>query len=618
VGIKEAGQNNHESRSHRGFGKDELAMKKTSRNDHASAPDADILLFIDDKSPPKNSISPVWRILIVDDEPDVHRATTFALAGVSIMQRKLEFVHAYSAAQACEILKTESDLAVVLLDVVMEREHAGLELVKTIRDELHLQDVRIILRTGQPGQAPEIETIHDYDINDYKTKSELTRTKLFATVTSAIRAYRQIRELDELAFYDRLSQLPNRNRFIALVDDALKLPQDGKQIIAKLDIDDFAEINDALGHQQGDRLLQAVAERLRISLTPDTVIARIGSDIFGILGSIVNVDPMALLELFRAPFTVQGEEMVVTATLGLVRLADVQGDGLDAIKNASIALKRAKKSRRGSFVVFSNEMGTDIRERVRLLQGLRSAVESEKLFIVYQPQIDLATGSLVGVEALLRWRDINGEFVAPDQFIPLAETSGLIVVLGDWILRMACYELLRLQALGFARLRMSVNVSQIQFRHPDFLNKLKSAIGDAGIAPACLELEITESIAMADADFMLEILTAIKSLGVSIAIDDFGTGYSSLNQLRQLPIDRLKIDRCFVQELSQKVPGVHIAAMVVELGRNLGMTVIAEGVEDEQQALILKQMGCHEAQGFLYARPMPIVELQIWLQKHAR
>jgi diguanylate cyclase (GGDEF)-like protein len=595
-----------------------MAMKNASQNAQASAPDADILHFIDDTSSPQKSSPAVWRVMIVDDEPDVHRATTFALAGVSILRRKLEFVHAYSAAQATELLKIEKDLAVVLLDVVMEREHAGLELVKTIRDELHLHDVRIILRTGQPGQAPEIETIHDYDINDYKTKSELTRTRLFATITSAIRAYKQIRDLDELAFYDRLSQLPNRNRFIALVDDALKQLHDGSRIITILDIDDFAEINDALGHQQGDRLLQSVAERLRISLAPDTVIARIGSDTFGLMGIDENFDPVALLELFRAPFSVQGEEMVVTATLGVVRLADVQGGGLDAIKDANIALKRAKKTRRGSYVVFSNEMGTDIRERVRLLQGLRSAVESEKLFIVYQPQLDLATGSLVGVEALLRWRDIDGEFVAPDQFIPLAETSGLIVVLGDWVLRMACHELIRIQALGFPRLRMSVNASQIQFRHPDFLSKLRAAIDDAGILPACLELEITESIAMEDADFMLEILNAIKSLGVSIAIDDFGTGYSSLNQLRQLPIDRLKIDRCFVQELSQEVQGAHIAAMVVELGRNLGMTVIAEGVEDEKQALILKQMGCHEAQGFLYARPMTILDLQVWLREHAR
>lgn len=206
----------------------------------------------------------------------------------------------------------------------------------------------------------------------------------------------------------------------------------------------------------------------------------------------------------------------------------------------------------------------------------------------------------------------------PEQFIPLAETSGLIVVLGDWVLRSACHELSRLRATGWSDLRMSVNVSLIQFRHPSFLGKLRAALHDTGIEPDKLELEITESVAMEDATFILETLTAIKTLGVSIAIDDFGTGYSSLSQLRQLPVDRLKIDRVFVRELNQQVQGGHIANMVVELGRNLGMTVIAEGVEDEQQAKTLLAMGCHEAQGFLYAHPLPMPELEEWLQMRGK
>lgn len=586
---------------------------------HAAEPaaGADDLLFADDGheglAPPRA----VWRLLIVDDEPDVHRATTFALSGVTIMDQSLEFLHAYSAAEAVDILQQEKNIAVVLLDVVMEREHAGLELVKIIREELKLPEVRIILRTGQPGQAPEIETIHDYDINDYKAKSELTRTKLFATITAALRAYRQIRALDELAFYDRLSRLPNRNRFIDLIDERLRQPEVGSQKIAILDIDDFAEVNDALGHQQGDRLLQAVAERLRQHLGQDVTLARISGDTFGLLGSREALEPAAILDLFREPFAVQDDSMVVTATLGLVRLSDVCGGGLDALKDANIALKRAKKNRRGGYVVFSSEMGFDIRERVRLLRGLREAVDNDRLFIVYQPQVRLDGGEVVGLEALLRWRDGEGGFVPPEQFIPLAETSGLIVVLGDWVLRTACHELGRLQALGWRGLRMSVNVSLMQFRHPGFLDKLRAALQDTGIAPASLELEITESVAMEDAGFILETLRAIKALGVSIAIDDFGTGYSSLSQLRQLPVDRLKIDRIFVNELNRETQGGFIANMVIELGRNLGLTVIAEGVEDERQAQALLAMGCHEAQGYLYAQGLTAVELQNWLQSRA-
>jgi len=254
---------------------------------------------------------------------------------------------------------------------------------------------------------------------------------------------------------------------------------------------------------------------------------------------------------------------------------------------------------------------------VRLLQNLRQAVESERLFIVYQPQVNLATGKLVGMEALIRWRNEDGSFVPPDRFIPLAEASGMIVAIGDWVLRMACHELVRIQALGYPDLRMSVNVSQVQFRHPEFLEKLSGALLDTGIQSKHLELEITESVAMEDADFMLETLHMVRDMGISIAIDDFGTGYSSLSQLRQLPIDRLKIDRAFVSELSQQVSGGHIASMVIELGRNLNLTVIAEGIEEEKQAQTLRELGCHEGQGYLYSRPLAAIELREWLQVRA-
>lgn len=575
--------------------------------------ESDELLFLHDDSDGSAAKEPIWRLMVIDDEPDVHRATTFALSGVKILGRKLEFVHAYSAQEATQLLCKEHDIAVVLLDVVMEREDAGLKLVKTIRQDFKLTEVRIILRTGQPGYAPEIETIHDFDINDYKTKSELTRTKLYATVTAALRAYEQIRKLDELAFYDRLSKLPNRNKFLDLADARLQSATCVNDAIAIVDIDDFSEINDALGHQQGDRLLQSVAERLRTELGADIILARIGGDTFALMGAADIMEPVRILGLFRQPFNVQDDAMVVTATLGLTRQLDQGISGRDALKDANIALKRAKKNRRGSFVVYSTEMGSDIRERVRLLQNLRSAVESERLFVVYQPQVQLATGNIVGVEALIRWRREDGSFVPPDRFIPLAEASGMIVAIGDWVLRIACHELVRFQALGLPDLRMSVNVSQMQFRHPDFLQKLDLALKDTGINPNHLELEITESVAMEDADFMLETLHAIRKFGISIAIDDFGTGYSSLSHLRQLPIDRLKIDRAFVDELTSQISGTHIAGMVIELGRNLNLTVIAEGIEDANQASILQRLGCHEGQGYHYAKPLLPSQFSEWV-----
>ncbi len=578
--------------------------------------DTDTLDFLDDESDTGVAKELVWRLMIVDDEPDVHRATTFALSGIRILGRSLQFLHAYSAMEATTLLQSETDVAVVLLDVVMEREDAGLALVKTIRKDLRLSELRIILRTGQPGYAPEIETIHDFDINDYKTKSELTRTKLYATVTAALRAYEQIRKLDEMAFYDRLCSLPNRNKFIDLSDERLGSAQSLDDVIAILDVDDFSEINDALGHQQGDRLLQAVADRLKLELGPEIILARIGSDTFGLMGPSTILDPVSVLSLFRTPFTVHGDSMVVTASMGLTQNLGKGTLGRDALKDANIALKLAKKNRRGSFVMFSSEMGTDIRERVRLLQALRHAVESERLFVVYQPQINLRSGKIVGVEALIRWRNEDSSFVPPDRFIPLAEASGMIVAIGDWVLRVSCLEQLRLKALGLPDIRMSVNVSQIQFRHPEFLAKLSAALQDTGINPKHLELEITESVAMEDPGFMLDILHRVRALGISIAIDDFGTGYSSLSHLRQLPIDRLKIDRAFVTELNHEVLGGHIASMVIELGRNLNLTVIAEGIEDVGQAQTLLTMGCHEGQGYLYAKPLTSQQLVQWIQAH--
>jgi EAL domain-containing protein (putative c-di-GMP-specific phosphodiesterase class I) len=289
--------------------------------------------------------------------------------------------------------------------------------------------------------------------------------------------------------------------------------------------------------------------------------------------------------------------------------------GRDALKDANIALKRAKKNRRGSYVVFSHEMGSDIRERVRLLQSLRSAVESERLFIVYQPQVILGSNNVVGVEALIRWRNEDGSFVPPDRFIPLAEASGMIVAIGDWVLRMSCHELVRLQALGFPNLRMSVNVSQIQFRHPEFLEKLNAALIDTKINPKCLELEITESVAMLGSTAVETTLASLREERISVALDDFGTGYSSLSYLDRLPLDRLKIDRAFVRQISD-AQGPRIAEMITQLGLKLGVRIIAEGIENEESIQVLRAMGCHEGQGFHIGKPMPYDALVPWLAQY--
>jgi len=258
-------------------------------------------------------------------------------------------------------------------------------------------------------------------------------------------------------------------------------------------------------------------------------------------------------------------------------------------------------------------MGVEIRERVRLMHALRSGFARGELFLAYQPQVELGAYLPFGAEALLRWRTEDGRLIPPDRFIPIAEYSGLIIEIGEWVLRQACAELMRLRAAGYLEFTMSVNVSQVQFRHPGFLDMLRAALVDTGAPPERIELEITESMAMEEPDLLIERLAAIKRTGVSIAIDDFGTGFSSLSYLQRLQVDRLKIDRTFVTEITGSARGSSIAQMVIELGRSLGLSIIAEGVEDQRQAQILRALGCPLAQGFLFSRPLTPEQLLEWL-----
>jgi diguanylate cyclase len=311
---------------------------------------------------------------------------------------------------------------------------------------------------------------------------------------------------------------------------------------------------------------------------------------------------------------VAGERLQLSATTGLVRLGDGSALGSELLLDAHIALKRAKQQHRGAAQYFSTEMGVDARERFKLLKGLRASFEARRLFVVYQPQMDLERGTVIGAEALLRWRNEEGKFVPPDLFIPLAEQSGLIISIGEFVLRSACHEAKRLRDLGHAQFRVAVNISLAQFRHAQFIPTLQGALRDAGIPGDTLELEITESMAMEDVDMVLAVLADIRATGATVAIDDFGTGFSSLSQLRQLQVERLKIDRAFVSEAQNSGAGSSIAAMVVNLGRTLGMRVLAEGIETAEQAEMLRSLGCHEGQGWLYARPMPADALEEWLR----
>lgn len=278
-----------------------------------------------------------------------------------------------------------------------------------------------------------------------------------------------------------------------------------------------------------------------------------------------------------------------------------------------MALKQSKRLQRGKANYFSKRLRETARERMQLLTRLRAAFYAEQLTLAFQPQIALDSGRVIGAEALLRWEIEPGRWVAPDRFIPLAEQSGLIVPLGDWVLRTACRALKQLSAQGHSDFRMAINISQAQFREPGFVSMIERVIADCRINAPQIELELTESLAMDHLDAINAKLADLRRLGVSIAIDDFGTGYSSLSVLRELHVDRLKIDRSFISELDDANPSASIAPLIVALGHQCNLTLIAEGVENERQRQRLLAMGCQEAQGFLFARPMPLGQLEGWM-----
>jgi len=729
--------------------------------------DEDLIDFVDETPPPAADAGgpqAMWKLLVVDDDEEVHEATRFALKNVHLCGRPLFLLHARSAAEAAACLAREPDVAVILLDVVMESHDAGLQLVRHIREAMHRSDVRIILRTGQPGYAPELKVIRDYDINDYKTKAELTHTRLVTTLTAAVRAYEQIHAIAEnrhglelivtasaglmevhalshfaegvltqiasllhlpgdgivcaqkgsplddqesdalhvvaaagrlasciaqpldrlddpeivsairdcvvrrahvfaprhtvlylrgsnheaavfvrretplatvdrqlvevfaanlsscfgnvklverlnyLAYHDPLTGLGNRARFLA--DLAAAGTGSNGQAVCLLDLDRFTDINNALGHEVGDQLLLAVAARLAEAYS-DCRLARVDADSFGLIGPAPLLTAERLFGLLQAPFAAAEQQLSITATLGRCRI-DRGDTGNTLFRRAEMALTQARLSQHTRCCDFAPEMEERTRWRLELIRHLRRDFLANRLAVWYQPQIALDGEGLVGLEALLRWPGTEDFVQPPAVFIPLAEDSGLIIAIGEWVLDQACATLRHLRLAGGAPLRMAVNVSMPQFRLADFPASVARVLAAHGIPPAALELEITESILMEEPGVVLDNLRALRQAGVQISVDDFGTGYSSLGYLRQLPIDTLKIDRSFVVEIDSG-RGDIFAETIVALARKLGVATVAEGVESVAQVSRLRELGCDIAQGFLYARPMPLDALESWI-----
>jgi diguanylate cyclase (GGDEF)-like protein/PAS domain S-box-containing protein len=429
----------------------------------------------------------------------------------------------------------------------------------------------------------------------------------------------------ELAFHDALTGLPNRvlfhDRLAVAVAQAFRQPS--RLAVLYLDLDRFKFINDSLGHSTGDEVLGGVGERLRGSIREGDTVARLGGDEFTVLVAGLASDEDALkiahkiLEAVRQPFRIDGRDLYVTTSIGI---ALYPADGLDAetlVRNADTAMYRAKDQGRDQCQLYTPAMNSRALERLSLESHLRQALQNDELTVHYQPVVDLATGAVRGAEALLRWRHPELGLMQPSEFIPLAEASGLIVSIGDWVLRQACAHMKQWRDAGHGGLSVSVNISTRQFHQADLVARVARALADSALDPAALDLEITETNAMQNAEASVVALEGLKSLGVRISLDDFGTGYSSLSYLKRFPIDSIKLDRSFVHDVTSNADDAAIAATIIAMAHSLELAVVAEGVETQEQLSFLRRHGCDRMQGHLLSPALPPEDFERFLSAGA-
>lgn len=422
-----------------------------------------------------------------------------------------------------------------------------------------------------------------------------------------------------LAYYDALTGLPNRTLLEDRLTKALASARrrNDKVALLFLDLDRFKDLNDAFGHSLGDLLLQQVAKRLERCVREQDTVARLnvarlnGDDFLIVLAGVKDISEAAVaakrfMNTMTAQFVVQGHSLVITCSLGISIFPEHGADGETLIKNADAAMHCAKDRGRNNFHFFTEDMNAQIVERLTLENGLRQAIERKEFFLVYQPQMDLGSGRITGLEALLRWQHPELGLVPPDRFIGIAEHSGLILRIGEWVLRTACSQAKKWQDEGLLAVPVAVNVSAVQFRQEHFSRLIGRVLRETGLASEYLELELTESLLLSNEDVTSSVLQELKAMGLKLAIDDFGTGYSSLSYLKHFPIDKLKIDRSFIRDVAVDPDDAAITTAIIGIAKHLKLKVIAEGVEDEAQLSFLRAHQCDEIQGYYFCKPLAV------------
>jgi len=486
-------------------------------------------------------------------------------------------------------------------------------------------DIPLVIVSAWEDEAISLRSVKA-GAQDYLVKGHIDGANLHRVIRYAIERKRTELELVRLAHFDQLTSLPNRTLLRERVDHAIARAMRSGSGVATLilDMDRFKEINDMLGHEIGDKLLVEAARRIRASVRDQDTVARLGGDEFAVVleGVSEAKEVLPVIERIIASLgevtQIGGRELNSSISIGIAMYPENGNDLSELLRAADLAMYQAKSSGRGRYQFFADAMQEEAQSRHALEWALRRAVERNEFELVYQPQLCLRTGTVIGVEALLRWMSPTRGLLTPYHFIAGLEEFGLINQVGEWVLQTACEQIRRWQAMRFAPMRIAVNVSAQQFEDPMLIDKIRSALKETRLPPELLELELTESCLMSDPAQASALLREIRDVGVRIAIDDFGTGYSSLTYLHEFPLSALKIDKNFVQSVESNDRGGPISKMIIGLGQNLGLEVIAEGVETEAQLEYMRDHGCDVAQGYLYARPESPEDLTPWLQANQR
>jgi diguanylate cyclase (GGDEF)-like protein len=555
----------------------------------------------------------VKTLLLVEDDLGDARLLREMLNGQNSLNTQLTHLECMSDA---EKHLTEHAVDIILLDLGLSDAH-GLEAIRRVHAAA--PGIPLVVLTGLDDESLAVQALQQ-GAQDYLIKGQIDTRGLLRALRYAIernamerRALAMARQMAHSAEHDFLTGLPNRMLLNDRIGRAIALAarHTRKVAVLFLDLDGFKHINDSLGHPTGDKLLQSIAKRLTDCVRGSDSVSRQGGDEFVILlleleqADDAAVTARRMLQAVAQPHFVDLHDLYVTASIGVSVYPDDGPDADTLIKNADTAMYQAKENGRRNFQFFKPAMNVRAVERQFIEESLRRALERRELALYYQPKINLATGAITGVEALLRWTHPTRGSIAPAKFIPVAEDCGLILPIGAWVLREACAQARAWMDAGLPITSMAVNVSAMQFRDKNFLDALFVILAETGLDPRSLELELTESVLMKHAELTASILQILRKRGVQVAVDDFGTGYSSLSYLQKFPVDAVKIDQSFVRQISTAGDNTTIVKAVIGMARGLKLRIIAEGVETLEEVAFLRAYRCEEAQGYYFSRPVP-------------